>query len=275
MAASLPGSIDETLKLLSSGNYVADRALATVVFLALRMGRPILLEGEAGVGKTEIAKVLAQTLGRRLIRLQCYEGLDVASAVYEWNYAGQMMAIRLAEAEGAVDRGRLEHDIVREQPRYGRVQRHVEHESRERICLCVDRCDLAIDARTRLVRGFQRGVRGASGRCFIVPDDRNRDRRWIDHAGDVFLAIASRVLRRGFDPVGGTSGVREVLNAFVGHVSAFDFDFQERAFGRPFSISHGGFVVIGLRMGSGLERMENREVGLRIVDRRGLGGILI
>lgn len=114
MAASLPGSIDETLKLLSSGNYVADRALATVVFLALRMGRPILLEGEAGVGKTEIAKVLAQTLGRRLIRLQCYEGLDVASAVYEWNYAGQMMAIRLAEAEGAVDRGRLEHDIFSE-----------------------------------------------------------------------------------------------------------------------------------------------------------------
>jgi MoxR-like ATPase len=114
MAASLPGSIDETLKLLSSGNYVADRALATVVFLALRMGRPILLEGEAGVGKTEIAKVLAQTLGRRLIRLQCYEGLDVASAVYEWNYAGQMMAIRLAEAEGAVDRDRLEHDIFSE-----------------------------------------------------------------------------------------------------------------------------------------------------------------
>jgi MoxR-like ATPase len=114
MAASLPGSIDETLKLLSSGDYVADRALATVVFLALRMGRPILLEGEAGVGKTEIAKVLAQTLGRRLIRLQCYEGLDVASAVYEWNYAGQMMAIRLAEAEGAVDRGRLEHDVFSE-----------------------------------------------------------------------------------------------------------------------------------------------------------------
>lgn len=114
MAASLPGSIDETLKLLSSGNYVADRALATVVFLALRMGRPILLEGEAGVGKTEIAKVLAQTLGRRLIRLQCYEGLDVSSAVYEWNYAGQMMAIRLAEAEGAVDRSRLEGDVFSE-----------------------------------------------------------------------------------------------------------------------------------------------------------------
>jgi MoxR-like ATPase len=114
MAVKIPSSIDETLKLLSSGNYVADRALATVVFLALRMGRPILLEGEAGVGKTEIAKVLAQTLGRTLIRLQCYEGLDVSSAVYEWNYAGQMMAIRLSEAEGVVDRGRLEEDVFSE-----------------------------------------------------------------------------------------------------------------------------------------------------------------
>ncbi len=114
MAVALPTSIDETVALLESGRYVADRSLATVVFLALRMGRPILLEGEAGVGKTEIAKVLAQTLGRRLIRLQCYEGLDVASAVYEWNYAGQMMAIRLAEAQGAVDRGRLEEDVFSE-----------------------------------------------------------------------------------------------------------------------------------------------------------------
>jgi MoxR-like ATPase len=114
MAAALPTSIDETVTLLSGGQYVADRSLATVVFLALRMGRPILLEGEAGVGKTEIAKVLAQTLGRKLIRLQCYEGLDVASAVYEWNYAGQMMAIRLAEAEGGVDRSRLEEDLFSE-----------------------------------------------------------------------------------------------------------------------------------------------------------------
>src|ERR1700760_3317893 len=90
-----PQSIDDTLKLLEGANYLADRSLATVLFLALRMGRPIFLEGEAGVGKTEISKVLSQTLGRRLIRLQCYEGLDVASAVYEWNYAAQMIAIRL------------------------------------------------------------------------------------------------------------------------------------------------------------------------------------
>ena len=104
---ALPTSIDETLDLLARGNYLADRALATVLFLALRMGRPLFVEGEAGVGKTEIAKVLSTTLGRRLIRLQCYEGLDVAAAVYEWNYAAQMIAIRLAEAEGTVDRARL------------------------------------------------------------------------------------------------------------------------------------------------------------------------
>ncbi len=111
---ALPKSIDETLALLASAHYLADRSLATVLFLALRMGRPIFLEGEAGVGKTEIAKVLSATLGRRLIRLQCYEGLDVAGAVYEWNYAGQMIAIRLAEAEGAADRERLSHDVFSE-----------------------------------------------------------------------------------------------------------------------------------------------------------------
>jgi len=109
-----PSSIDATLSLLTAGNYVADRSLATVLFLALRMGRPLLLEGEAGVGKTEIAKVLAATLGRRLIRLQCYEGLDVAAAVYEWNYAAQMIAIRIAEAEGSADHERLTHDVFSE-----------------------------------------------------------------------------------------------------------------------------------------------------------------
>ena len=107
-AKSLPASIDATLDLLAGADYLADRSLATVLFLALQMGRPLFLEGEAGVGKTEIAKVLAATLGRRLIRLQCYEGLDVAAAVYEWNYAAQMIAIRVAEAEGEHDRERLE-----------------------------------------------------------------------------------------------------------------------------------------------------------------------
>jgi MoxR-like ATPase len=111
---AVPQSIDDTLKLLGEADYLADRSLATVLFLALRMGRPLFLEGEAGVGKTEIAKVLSSTLGRRLIRLQCYEGLDVAAAVYEWNYAEQMIAIRLAEAEGHVDRERLGHDVFSE-----------------------------------------------------------------------------------------------------------------------------------------------------------------
>jgi MoxR-like ATPase len=111
---ALPASIDGTLDLLAGADYLADRSLATVLFLALKMGRPIFLEGEAGVGKTEIAKVLSATLGRRLIRLQCYEGLDVASAVYEWNYAAQMIAIRVAEAEGGVDRERLSHDVFSE-----------------------------------------------------------------------------------------------------------------------------------------------------------------
>ena len=112
---ALPASIDDTLDLLARENYLADRSLATVLFLALRMGRPLFVEGEAGVGKTEIAKVLSAALGRRLIRLQCYEGLDVAAAVYEWNYAAQMIAIRLAKAEGTVDRARLTHDIFSEE----------------------------------------------------------------------------------------------------------------------------------------------------------------
>jgi MoxR-like ATPase len=112
--AALPASIDDTLALLKGAGYVADRSLATVLFLSLKLGRPLFLEGEAGVGKTEIAKVLSAALGRDLIRLQCYEGLDVASAVYEWNYAGQMMAIRLAEAGGGVDRDRLETDLFSE-----------------------------------------------------------------------------------------------------------------------------------------------------------------
>src|SRR6478736_4060417 len=111
---AVPDSIDATLKLLGEANYLADRSLATVLFLALRMGRPIFLEGEAGVGKTEIAKVLASTLGRRLIRLQCYEGLDVASAVYEWNYAAQMIAIRASEAEGERDSKRIQSDVFSE-----------------------------------------------------------------------------------------------------------------------------------------------------------------
>ena len=109
-----PQSIEETLSLLEGADYVADRALATVLFLALKMKRPLFLEGEAGVGKTEIAKVLAAALGRRLIRLQCYEGLDVSSAVYEWNYAAQMIEIRMEEAGGSVDRSAMEKNVFSE-----------------------------------------------------------------------------------------------------------------------------------------------------------------
>ncbi|KQZ31914.1 MAG: ATPase [Mesorhizobium sp. 61-13] len=109
-----PRTIDETLDLLNSADYVADRSLATVLFLSLRMKRPLFLEGEAGVGKTEIAKVLAQALGRKLIRLQCYEGLDVSSAVYEWNYAAQMIEIRMEEASGKVERSDMERNVFSE-----------------------------------------------------------------------------------------------------------------------------------------------------------------
>jgi MoxR-like ATPase len=104
-------SIDQVQKMLTDQGYVCGRALATVVFLSLKLGRPLFLEGEAGVGKTEIAKALAAAFGRRLIRLQCYEGLDASSAVYEWNFAAQMVAIRTAEAAGGADRGTLQAEM--------------------------------------------------------------------------------------------------------------------------------------------------------------------
>ncbi|MGF1659896.1 MAG: MoxR family ATPase [Rubrimonas sp.] len=114
MTVPLPASIDDAQTLLAGAGYVCGRELATVTFLSLKLGRPLFLEGEAGVGKTEIAKALAQSLGRKLIRLQCYEGLDAASAVYEWNFAAQMLEIRLAEAEGARDRKALAAELFSE-----------------------------------------------------------------------------------------------------------------------------------------------------------------
>ncbi len=108
---SLPNSIESTQEMLADTGYVCSRALATVVFLSLKLGRPLFLEGEAGVGKTEIAKALAKGLGRRLIRLQCYEGLDASSAVYEWNFAAQMVAIRTAEAVEGTDRKALTEEL--------------------------------------------------------------------------------------------------------------------------------------------------------------------
>jgi len=103
-AAPAVASVDDLLARLADQRYLADPSLATVLYLGLRLGKPVLLEGEAGVGKTEVAKVLATALGRRLIRLQCYEGLDVGSALYEWDFARQMLEIRLAEAAGPVER---------------------------------------------------------------------------------------------------------------------------------------------------------------------------
>ena len=107
----LPTTVDATETLLQSGGYLANRSLSTALYLSLSLGRPLFLEGEAGVGKTEIAKVLSETLGRKLLRLQCYEGLDVTTAVYEWNYSRQMLEIRMAEASGDRDRDSLESNL--------------------------------------------------------------------------------------------------------------------------------------------------------------------
>jgi MoxR-like ATPase len=147
---SLPSSIDATVALLESADYVADRSLATSLFLALTMRRPLFLEGEAGVGKTETAKVLAATLGRDLIRLQCYEGLDAAHAVYEWNYPRQMVEIRLAEASGKVDREQIGRDIYSEEFLVRRpiLQALEEHEGGPPVLLIdeLDRTDEPFEA---------------------------------------------------------------------------------------------------------------------------------
>ena len=164
----LPASIDETLALLESASYVADRSLATVLFLSLRLGRPLFLEGEAGVGKTEIAKVLAASLGRRLIRLQCYEGLDVATAVYEWNYPAQMMAIRLSEAAGEHDKDRIEHDVFSERYLIKRPLLQAMEPSVDGPPVLADRRD----------RPRRRGVRGLSPRDSVgFPGDDPGSRR--------------------------------------------------------------------------------------------------
>ncbi|PCJ91819.1 MAG: ATPase [Hyphomicrobiales bacterium] len=148
MAASeLPQSIDDTLALLNDAGYVADRSLATILFLSLKMGRPLFLEGEAGVGKTEIAKVLSQQLGRPLIRLQCYEGLDVSSAVYEWNYAAQMLEIRMAEASGSADKSSLAKSVFDERFLIKRpLLQALEGEAGKAPILLIDELDRADEA---------------------------------------------------------------------------------------------------------------------------------
>jgi len=139
---ALPKSIDETAALLRKQDYVAERSLATALFLALKMERPLFLEGEAGVGKTEIAKVLARTLDRPLIRLQCYEGLDIASAVYEWNYQRQMVEIRLVEAGGKASRDDLEKGIFSRRFLIKRpLLEALDHGSKEPPVLLIDELD--------------------------------------------------------------------------------------------------------------------------------------
>jgi MoxR-like ATPase len=140
--AAIPRNIEETLTLLRQGNYIADRSLATAVYLSLKLKRPLFLEGEAGVGKTEIAKVLSATLGRTLVRLQCYEGLDVANAVYEWDYPRQMLEIRLAEAAHIDSKERIAADIFSERFLIKRpLLQALESEARGPKVLLIDELD--------------------------------------------------------------------------------------------------------------------------------------
>ena len=140
--AAIPRNIEDTLTVLRQGNYIADRSLATAVFLSLKLKRPLFLEGEAGVGKTEIAKVLSATLGRTLVRLQCYEGLDVASAVYEWDYPRQMLEIRLAEAAHIDSKERITADIFSERFLIKRpLLQALESEARGPKVLLIDELD--------------------------------------------------------------------------------------------------------------------------------------
>ncbi|MDB5512742.1 MAG: ATPase associated with various cellular 5 [Enterovirga sp.] len=232
--AALPASIDETLTLLGRGGYVADRALATVLFLALRLKRPLFLEGEAGVGKTEIAKVLSAALGRKLIRLQCYEGLDVASAVYEWNYAGQMMAIRLAEAAGGVDRGSLETDLFSERYLVRRplLDALEPHEGGAPILLIdeLDRTDEAFEAfLLEILSDFQvtvpefGTVKAAEPPIVIVTSNRTREihdalkRRCLYHWVDYPDAARELAILRSRVPGASERLSREIVG-FVGRI---------------------------------------------------------
>ena len=197
----LPGSVDDTLALLAAGGYVAERGLAGAVYLSLAMERPLFLEGEAGVGKTEVAKVLAARLGRRLVRLQCYEGLDVASAVYEWNYAAQMIEIQAARAAGAADRARLVADVFDRRFLVARpILRALEAEGGPPVLLIdeLDRADEPFEAYLlEVLADFQvtipelGAVRAAAPPAVVITSNRTREihdavkRRclyhWIDY----------------------------------------------------------------------------------------------
>ena len=225
----LPVDVSATEELLRSGEYVAGRDLATVVYLALRMGRPLLLEGEAGVGKTEIAKVLAATLGRDLIRLQCFEGLDLASAAYEWNYPRQMVAIRLAEAEGSVTGigdSLYTHEYLIERPLMSAL---MPHEGGPPVLLIdeIDRADEPFEAfLLELLSDFQLSIpefetlKAAEPPIVIITSNRTREvhdalrRRclyhWVDYPS---YADESKILALKAPHVG--DELREQLIAFI------------------------------------------------------------
>jgi MoxR-like ATPase len=225
----LPGDVSAAEDLLRGGEYVAGRDLATVVYLALRMGRPLLLEGEAGVGKTEIAKVLAATLGRDLIRLQCFEGLDLASAAYEWNYPRQMVAIRLAEAEGTSEKmgdSLYSTDYLIERPLLSALR---QHEGGPPVLLIdeIDRADEPFEAfLLELLSDFQLSipefgtVKAAQPPIVIITSNRTREvhdalrRRclyhWVDYPSH---DAEARILSLKAPHVG--DELREQLVAFI------------------------------------------------------------
>ena len=235
---ALPKSIDETASLLKANGYVAGRDLATVVFLALKMGRPLFLEGEAGVGKTEIAKVLAEGLGRKLIRLQCYEGLDISSAVYEWNYAAQMIEIRLAEASGELDRKRMGQDIFAERFLIKRalLQALEENDGGAAVLLIdeLDRTDEAFEAfLLEVLSDYQitipelGTIKAASPPIVIITSNRTREvhdalkRRCLYHWVGYPDAARELAILKARRPQAGEQLAREVV-AFVQSLRGMD-----------------------------------------------------
>ena len=195
MPRPFPKSIDETHQLLGSADYVADRSLATALYLSLAMQRPLFLEGEAGVGKTEIAKVIAASLGRELIRLQCYEGLDIAQAAYEWNYSRQMIEIRLAEAAGEKSKEKLSQDIFSEK---FLVKRPLAARARGQGGRGAGAADRRAGPHRRALRGLPAG--GALGLADHDPRNRHAQGRRAAGRGD-HLQPHARDPRRGQAPL--------------------------------------------------------------------------
>jgi len=235
----LPNSVDDVVTLLDRHDYVADRRLATSVFLALKMGRPMFLEGEAGVGKTELAKVLAQALDRKLVRLQCYEGLDISSAAYEWNYPRQMIEIRLAESSGHADREALAHDIFA--PRFLQKRPLLEALSPEdgiAPVLLIDELDrtdepfeaylLEVLAEFQITIPELGAIRAATPPIVIITSNRTREihdaikRRCLYHWVGYPDALRELAIVRRKCPQASESLAREIV-AFTQRLRAMDF----------------------------------------------------